>query len=123
MKTKGLMTIFAVLLTVSVPVAGQQRSEQVQERLRKFKERLELTPEQVEQVRPVLMEEMEKLKAARDKHSGDQNRRGRLKMARELRSIQDSTDEQLRKILSKKQMDELKKIREETRQQFRERIQ
>jgi hypothetical protein len=38
-------------------------------------------------------------------------------MARELRDIRNSTDEKLQKILSRKQMEELKKIREELRQQ------
>ena len=42
-------------------------------------------------------------------------------MGRELRSIQKATDEKLKKILSSKQMDEMKKIREEWRTQFRER--
>lgn len=125
MKTMRFLAI-AALLTLSRPgvgqeVTGQQASEQFQQRLQKIKERLELTPEQAEQIRPVLMEEIEQLKAVRDKYSGVQSRRRRLKMARELRDIRNSTDKKLKTILSKKQMDELKKIRAESREQFRER--
>jgi hypothetical protein len=42
-------------------------------------------------------------------------------MAREFRDVQNSPDEQLRKILSKTQMEELKEIRKESRQQLRDR--
>ncbi len=62
------------------------------------------------------------MKAVRDQYDGDESRRGRLKMARELRHIQGSTDEELKKMLSKQQMEEWKKIREEARQQLRERM-
>ncbi len=43
-------------------------------------------------------------------------------MARDLRGVQNATDEQLRKILAKKQMEEVEKIREEGRQRIRERL-
>jgi len=64
---------------------------------------------------------MEKLKALRESSSGGGSRRDRLKMARELKRIQDDADDQLKKVLSKEQMNELKKIREERRQQLRDR--
>jgi len=72
-------------------------------------------------VRPIITEEFQKLKAIRDKHSGDSNRRGKLKMAREMRDVQSDADAKLSKVLSKTQMEELKKMREEWRQQMRER--
>ena len=127
MRNRGIIVIFALLSILPAALPGQEapespNREQAIERLQKIKDRLQLTPEQTEQVRPVLMEEVQKLKAVRDKSSGDQSRRSRLKMARELRGIQDSTDNKLRAILSKKQMDEMKKIREESRQQFKERM-
>jgi hypothetical protein len=127
------LALLLLLLTSALPVAAaaqaqdpnrQQQLEQARDKLQQIKDRLELTPEQTEQVRPVIAEEMQQFKAVRDKYNagGDsQNRRARLKMGRELKSIQSATDEKLRKILSAKQMDELKKIREEWRQQMRER--
>jgi hypothetical protein len=104
------------------PKTGQAQADRAMERLEQFKERLKLTPEQVERVRPVLVEEAQQLKALREK-AGDsgQSRRARLKLARELRAIQDRTDDQLKKVLSKEQMNELKKIREERREQLRDR--
>src|SRR5215471_13993381 len=76
----------------------------------------------LEQVRPILIDELQQLRAVQQKYNaGDQNRRANLRMARELRDIQSSTDDKLGKILSKKQIDEMKKIREELRQERRER--
>jgi hypothetical protein len=122
-------TIAAVLtlsLSLVIPAfAAQDKSatrdpEQFRERLEELKSRLELTPKQIEQIRPVLREELQKLKAVRDKYNEqDRNRRTRLRMARELRDIQDATDNQLKKILSKKQMEVLKRIRQERREQVR----
>jgi Spy/CpxP family protein refolding chaperone len=94
--------------------------EQARQRLEQIKERLTLTPEQVEQVRPILADEMQKLKALRESNSGG-GRRDRRKMARELKEIQGDADDRLKKVLSKEQMQELKKLREESRQQLRER--
>lgn len=103
--------------------ATNARAAQARQRLEEMQQRLQLTPEQVEQVRPILVEEMQQFKELRGRSSGsaDQNRRARLKMGRELRDIQKSTDKKLEKVLSKPQMDELKKLREEWRQQLRER--
>jgi t-SNARE complex subunit (syntaxin) len=102
----------------------QPQMEQARERLQQIKDRLQLTPEQAEQVRPVFVEEIQQLKAVRDKYKsddGDQNRRAKLKIAREMRGIQKATDDKLQKILSAQQMDEMKKLREEWRQQMRDR--
>ncbi len=130
MKTNRIVMTLAALLMAAAPaavVAGQNqdagdRTEQFQQRLQRMKERLQLTPEQQEQVRPIFVEEMQQLKAVRDKYgSGDQSRRTRMKMGREMRGIRNAADEKLRTILSKQQMDELKKMREEARQKYRNR--
>ncbi|QOY88479.1 hypothetical protein [Paludibaculum fermentans] len=103
------------------PTAQQEKRERAQERLQQIKDRLKLTPEQSEQVRPIVTEEFQRLKEIRDKHSGDSNRRGKMKMAREMRDVQSDADSKLSKVLSKTQMDELKKMRAEWRQQMRDR--
>jgi hypothetical protein len=100
----------------------QAQTDRAKQRLQEIKERLQITPEQMEQLRPVLLDEFQKMKAVRDKYGdGNQRRREKMKMARELKSIQNDTDEKLKTILSKQQMEELKKLREEWREQFRER--
>lgn len=132
---RRLVVIFAFLLSTipALPTAfaqaptqapaPEQLPERARQRLDQMKERLALTPEQIDQVRPIWIAEAQKLKALRDKHpaGGGGSRRDRLKLARELRDIQHDTDEQLEKVLSKDQMKELKKLRDEWRQQLRER--
>jgi len=116
------MVILAATSSGAAQNAGQTQGERADQRLAQMKDRLQLTPEQVEQVQPILADEMQKLKNLRDQYEGgEQNRRGRLKLAREARDIQAKSDEQLKKILSKPQMEELKKLREERRQQLRDR--
>ncbi|MGC4054107.1 MAG: hypothetical protein QM757_33905 [Paludibaculum sp.] len=117
----GALASFGSGLYAQQESVDPQKMERAQERLQQIKERLKLTPEQSEQVRPIVTEEFQQLKAIRDKHSGDSNRRGKLKMAREMRDVQSDTDKKLSKVLSKSQMDELKKMREEWRQQMRDR--
>ena len=126
---KHTVLVLALLLMSAAPAwarqhsVAEQQTEQVRQRIEAIKERLALTPEQIEQMRPVLEDEVRKIKAVREKYSGSgQSRRTKLKMARELRDIQSAADERLRKILSKQQMDEMKKIREERREQLRGRV-
>ncbi len=125
MKTRKLLGLLAVLVA-SVPVlaaqepAEGQRGEKMQQRLQQVKERLNLTPEQIEQVRPVFMDEMQQMKAVRDKYGTEnQNRRTKFKMARELRGIRENADQKLQTILSKQQIAELKKMRKEWREESR----
>jgi len=120
----GSRGAFAQEAPQPAPQAQSAQMEQARERLQQVKDRLQLTPEQAEQVRPVFLDELQQLKALRDKHAddGDQGRRGKLKMARDMRDVQKQTDEKLQKILTKTQMEEMKKIREEWRQQLRVRL-
>jgi hypothetical protein len=127
---KRLVIILTLLLIGSIPThsgtAAQEPSapavpEQARQRIEQIKERLKLTPEQVEQVRPIFADEVQKLKALREKNSGG-GRRDRRKMAREFKRIQGETDDQLKKVLSKEQMKELKALRDEWRQQMRDRV-
>ncbi len=118
----GLLALWGIPLPAQQDTTAQQeKMERAQERLQQVKDRLKLTSEQLEQVRPIMTEEFQQLKAIRDKHSGDSNRRGKMKMAREMRDVQSAADNKLSKVLSKTQMDELKKMREEWRQQRRDR--
>lgn len=98
---------------------GPAVPDQARQRLEQIKERLKLTPEQLEQVRPILEDEVQKLKALRESSSGG-SRRDHRKMAREFKQIQDDADDRLKRVLSKEQMNELKKLRDERRQQLRD---
>jgi hypothetical protein len=121
-----IATFAFMFLTLAPAFATQtgtsDQTEEFRERLQEIRERLALAPDQEERVRPVLMEEMQKLKALREKYGNEsQNRRTTVKMARELKEIRSAADDQLKQILTKRQMDELKKIREERRDELKSR--
>jgi periplasmic protein CpxP/Spy len=127
MKRLIFLIVFLLIGSISGRAAVQDPApaapaapEQTRQRIEQIKERLKLTPEQVEQVRPILADEMQKLKALRESNSGG-GRRDRRKMAREFKRIQGDADDQLKKVLSKEQMQELKTLRDEWRQQLRDR--
>jgi hypothetical protein len=101
--------------------ARQERIEQAKQRMEEIRQRLNLTPEQQEQIRPILMEEFERLRALREKAGGG-GRRDRRQMARELRDIQSDTEKKLKPILTPEQMAEYRKIREEARSRFRDQM-
>lgn len=140
-RTCGIsMIAVAALLLVPLPARAAQdpapapaqtpaqtqtpQAAQALERLEQLEARLSLTPEQKEQLRPVLVDELQQMKALREKsQAGGGSRRDRRKLAREFRDIQGDTDKKLRAILNESQMAEMKKIREEWRQQIRERAQ
>jgi len=110
-----------LLLLTSVQQPNERDLDRLFERIDQVRSRLELTPQQVEQIRPILRDEFFKLRDLQDKYDDkDQNARTRLRMARELKDIQNDADDRLKKILTKKQMTELKKIREENREELRE---
>ena len=119
MIAKTLSLVF--LLFASAQQPNERDLDRLFERIDQVRSRLELTPQQVEQVRPILRDELFKFLEVQDKYDGqDQNARTRLRMARELKDIQDDADDRLKKVLTKKQMSELEKIREENRKQLRE---
>ncbi|MBX5496518.1 MAG: hypothetical protein IRZ15_14390 [Bryobacteraceae bacterium] len=101
--------------------AREERIEQAKQRMEEIRQRLNLTPEQQEQIRPILMEEFERLRALRER-AGSGSRRDRRQMARELRDIQSDTEKKLKPILTPEQMEEYRKIREEARSRFREQM-
>jgi hypothetical protein len=122
MKTKLALMLWLAIAGTTAIANAQEPRDRVQQRLEEIKDRLALTPEQIEQVRPVLTEEAQKLRALRDRYEGgNQSRRSRRGMVRELRDIRSDAEKKLTRILSKSQMDELKKLREQWREELRDR--
>jgi hypothetical protein len=117
---KTLVGIVAILLATTLPAPADQPGrdpqelERVQQRFHEVKDRLALTPEQAEQVRPVVTGMLEIMKAVRDDYgAGDHSRSSRRRRARELRGIRAHADERLKLFLSRAQREELRTIRKE----------
>ena|SRR5262245_34169974 len=127
MRKKVLRVVAVAALLTGAAAAGQQPSpapavpEALRERLGEIRDRLQLTPEQVAQIKPILEEEAQRLKAVLDKHQGATSRRAKLKMLREMRPIQEDARERITPLLTPEQRTEWKKIREELRAEAKER--
>ncbi len=115
--------------------ASQEREidpERLQAQLEETKERLQLTDEQVAQLRPILERSLEKRLQVLEKHGisldpeAPQKKLG-LRKARKLRNdmkkVRKETEEELKGVLSQNQMKEWKKIEEERSQRLREELQ
>jgi Spy/CpxP family protein refolding chaperone len=96
------------------------RAAQAQERLEQLTSRLKLTPEQTERLKPIVKQEVEELRAVRERLGSDTSRRGRATMLREMRGVQEKYAPQINAILTPEQQQEWKKIKEERRQQLKE---
>lgn len=96
--------------------------DRLNQRMQQLKDQLQVTPEQADQIRPLFVDELRQLKAMLDKY-GDPRSASLLtkrKMRLESKSIQERTDDQLKTILSKQQMKDFERLREQRRQERRE---
>jgi Spy/CpxP family protein refolding chaperone len=132
---RGMMVAAAVLATSATQALAQDISDErlgdFEERIEEFQTRLGLTDEQLEEMRPVIAENFEKILLAFDEAGLEQGgggasslgRRDRIRLGRQIRGIQEETDKKMRDILTDEQMDEYEEIQEERREELRARIQ
>ena len=121
---KRVWAVMACGLILSAAVAAEATDEQKQEmsqRVENLKARLKLTPEQEEKLGPLVKEEAQKLKAIREKHKGDTSRAGKKQMMQEAKPVRDHFNQEVEKILTPEQMAEWKKIKEEKKEELKER--
>ena len=81
-------------------------------------DRLQLSDEQAEQIRPIIEDQVTKRSELFQKYR-EQSRESRGQMRSEMRTLIEETDKQLEPILSDDQMAELKRMREERHQRMR----
>ncbi len=129
-------TKFALMLAMlafgSLALSQDDRAAQAEEQIRQVLERLDLTDEQIEQVKPILENSFESRRAVMASYGIDiESREGggeklglrkARSMRRDLDKIQEDTNAELKEILSAEQFDELEIIQQERRDQMRERI-
>ena len=116
---------------------GQEESrteqlEELRQRLEEARTRLDLTDEQVEQVKPILRAGSEAVLGVLQEHgidlqdrSGGANRlrfRQLRRLQRDLNAVREQTLEDLDAVLTDEQLEIYKEIQEENRQAMRERL-
>lgn len=128
----ALAALIAMLAVGSPAIAEDDRAAQAQEQMEQTVERLDLTDEQIEQVKPILEESRASQQAIMAKYGVDpESRAGSGKkldmrqaraIRKELNEVQEDTNAELKKILSAEQLEEFEVIQQERREQMRERM-
>lgn len=96
--------------------AGNDKAAAMQ-KLEKMSQALQLTPQQKQQIRPILMEEAPKLRALKENTS-----LGPLQKAMQMRQIADATDAKLKPILNPQQYQTWEQMRAQERQQMMQKM-
>lgn len=88
--------------------------------LETVKSRLKLTPEQAANIRPILEEEVGKLKALREKYEGQTSRKAKRAKLKDAKAIQSDAQNRINPLLTDEQKAEWKKLRDEMKAKAKE---
>ncbi len=108
---------------VSAPLVSAQGNmgapdkQEMAAKLEKISAALQLTPQQKQQIRPILMEEAPKVKAIKENTS-----LGPLQKGMQLRQISEATDAKLQPILSPEQYQKWQQMRAQEREQMMQKM-
>ena len=109
-----------VSLLTPIAVAGEMSKDDVQARLAAMKEKLKLTPDQEEKIKPLLQAQAEKLKGIHDKYLNKTDDASKKAKMDEVRAAKRDLHDKLGGILSKEQMADWEKMRDESAQKMKE---
>ncbi len=126
MKSPSSAALLIVLaMTCALPSLARTAEEQppTQVAMPELATRLQLSSEQQAQIAPALEERNNQLKALQDGLGANASRREKFKAMREARSIQQAFVSKVSPVLTKEQLAEWEKLREETRARMKERLQ
>jgi len=118
--TGVVLLALAVTFAFASPAAAHRKGpkKSPEDILAHMTDRLQLSDEQAEQIRPIIEDQVTKRRELFQKYH-EQGRESRGQMRSEMQTLIEETDKQLEPILSDDQMAELKKMREERPQRMR----
>jgi hypothetical protein len=108
----------ASIATPSIPSAAEPSDAQrqaIETKVQDLRERLALTPEQEQQLVPLLEARNAKLQELFANRDPDASRREKRALLNEAKAIQDDFDKQIAPILTKEQMKQWQEFRKEAR--------
>jgi cell division protein ZapA (FtsZ GTPase activity inhibitor) len=115
-----LACVLALAACVSVAQSPQSDPAAIQAVIEEAKARLKLTPEQEAQLKPIVQDRNQKLKAIRDKYSGETSRSAKRAMFKEAQPVIENYQARVRTILSEEQEVEWEKMRAEAKERLKE---
>lgn len=101
--------------------AQQVTSEKLAEQAAAFRERLGLTDEQVDQLRPLIEERNRRFAEIRERHAGDDSRSAKRAMMKEARTAQKDYEAAVEPLLTEEQVTEWRAMQQEMRAEMQER--
>lgn len=103
-------------------ITPEQWAALVAHRVEEASERLQLSEEQQKQLKPIIAQQVEKLRGLAEKHRGA-SRLELISALREVRDLRSETESRIAPLLTETQQAEARKMREERQAQMRERMQ
>jgi predicted Zn-dependent protease len=121
---RGIVAALAILgAGIAVAQAPQPDPAEIQAVVEEAKARLKLTPEQEAQLKPIVQDRNQKLKAIRDKYAGDKSRHARRDMFKEAQPVVENYQARVRTILDDQQEVEWEKMRAEAKERLKKQYQ
>jgi Spy/CpxP family protein refolding chaperone len=113
MNRMRLMALALGLFATTPVVAQRPDSAEVKERLAKISKELALTPQQKEQLKPILQQEVADLRAVKDKYKADPSAAGKENAKKDAWAVQQKYAPQINAVLTPEQQAKWKKMKEE----------
>jgi hypothetical protein len=92
--------------------------DKVQAQMQAAVARLQLTPQQQDQLRPIVQDHVAQLRALRDKYPPEASRESRRAMFHEARTLRDDYEAKVREVLTDEQEMEWAQMRREARERM-----
>jgi hypothetical protein len=116
-----LYLLAATSITLATHSVAAQSAEPQQLNVEQLRSRLNLTPEQQQKIEPLAAQRRARLEDIHARMSGATSRRDKLQLMKEAKQVQDEFVAEAEPLLTDEQRIEWKKMREETREQMKER--
>jgi hypothetical protein len=116
-----LYLLAATSITLATHSVAAQSAEPQQLNVEQLRSRLNLTPEQQQKIEPLAAQRRARLEDIHARMSGVTSRRDKLQLMKEAKQVQDEFVAEAEPLLTDEQRIEWKKMREETREQMKER--
>ena len=115
------LALYLICVAPQNAVAEESSSAASQVTIEELRTRLNLTPQQQEQIAPLVAERKAKMEPIRAKASSTASRREKIALFQEAKAVQDDFSRKVQPLLTQEQQAEWNKIREELRGQMKER--
>jgi hypothetical protein len=127
MSVRGITTMLLLAAFLLAPGGADDvhaqavTAERLKEHAAAVRERLDLTDEQVAEIRPLMEERNRRFAEIRERYAADDSRQARRDMAKEARAVQQDYETAVEPILTGEQVAEWREMQNEMRAAMKER--